>query len=56
MYQGGLHGTDYIIYSLLSVGLPTATVVFIIIMYQKYFGQINTSVCLYDFQRFYTPA
>ena len=27
-------------------GLPTATVVFIIIMYLKYFVRIKTSVCL----------
>ena len=30
----------------LSEGLPIATVVFIIIMYLKYFGQITTSICL----------
>ena len=36
------------VYSL-SGGLPTAIVIFIIIMYLKYFGRINnTSVCLSD--------
>ena len=41
MYSGGLHD----IYSL-SGSLQTAIGVFIIIMYFKYFGRINTFVCL----------
>ena len=49
LIPGQRTGMIHMIYSL-SGGLPTAIiiVVFIIIMFFKYFGQINTSVCLYD--------